>query len=806
MDDLTFAASWCIRIVVCSTIVSALGVFAMFFTRKQYAAHRHFCGALMCAVLLLTPALCFFVPGRSLSWKVAGEAVAYAGGAQMSQGEAPRTREVANARRPSRAEPVSVPTADSPTIQASTSQAPPSELGGHQSNLATLSPGDEIVQKSRLAASKATVTTVLLVAGVAIYWFGCMILLTRLMYSHLAIWKIRRGPLSELSPQLAAELQPRFAAYQDRISIDGSGRVNVPIVVGLVRPYIILPRIFCDWHAGKRNAVLAHELTHIERNDPLAHLLAQLACCFYWANPLLHIATKDMHRSQEIACDQQAAMDCCDNLVYARWLVEIADDLRHPNQPPNGALAMSHSDLEKRVSIVLATKLGDVRKWKKRWSLRLLVLAGLMAAALVFDPSADPISSRLMAQSSGGPQALANSIGESAGDEAQPVQQTSEQESRTEKNASQKPAVGSDSVDQGLRKVVVSGQVVSAQGRAVPQTLIYLDSVIGDGIQASTSGLVRESGDFQIEYTFPDRGIRLFHAWFYSKGHGIRVAALSGVAHYEATRVEGVSIPLPKYDECRFRVVAPDGTPCVGATLTPYYIAVPNGMMIADEPTGLFAFLPSELRSVVDSQTDSGGEGTVRAIPAQLLDRVAVESEEYGRQIFRRVVGEAEELQVLQLKEVGTIKGTILIEDPTQLAGLKFHLRSDSTYSTAEVDELGQFELSGPVDPNARIETAWDTELDVVPSIEHRLPIRGGETRQMTVDTVPAVTVHGQVLTSDTGVPVAGARISLRRTKSLLGWSVYVTTDREGRYTAKVAPGLLKQQLFAFRMSQKAAN
>lgn len=49
--------------------------------------------------------------------------------------------------------------------------------------------------------------------------------------------------------------------------------------------------------------MLLHELSHYKHKDNCANYLLELACVFYWFNPLVWYATKEMRSDQEIACD-----------------------------------------------------------------------------------------------------------------------------------------------------------------------------------------------------------------------------------------------------------------------------------------------------------------------------------------------------------------------------------------------------------------------------------------------------------------------------------------------------------------------
>ena len=72
-------------------------------------------------------------------------------------------------------------------------------------------------------------------------------------------------------------------------------------VLGVVRPRIYLPEGLND---RERGLILAHERAHIRRGDPALRLLAWLALCLHWFNPLVWLAFALSGRDMEAACDE----------------------------------------------------------------------------------------------------------------------------------------------------------------------------------------------------------------------------------------------------------------------------------------------------------------------------------------------------------------------------------------------------------------------------------------------------------------------------------------------------------------------
>lgn len=84
-----------------------------------------------------------------------------------------------------------------------------------------------------------------------------------------------------------------------------AGRAG-PAVVGVLRPRIVTPRDFAGRYTPReQRVVLAHEETHIARQDPRINAVVALGRCLNWFNPLVHVLAHYLRIDQELACDAQ---------------------------------------------------------------------------------------------------------------------------------------------------------------------------------------------------------------------------------------------------------------------------------------------------------------------------------------------------------------------------------------------------------------------------------------------------------------------------------------------------------------------
>jgi bla regulator protein blaR1 len=78
-----------------------------------------------------------------------------------------------------------------------------------------------------------------------------------------------------------------------------------PLVVGIVRPQIVLPLDFGDRYTmSEQEVVIAHERMHVQRGDPIANAICAFLRCAFWFDPLVHFAANRFRFDQELACDE----------------------------------------------------------------------------------------------------------------------------------------------------------------------------------------------------------------------------------------------------------------------------------------------------------------------------------------------------------------------------------------------------------------------------------------------------------------------------------------------------------------------
>src|SRR5262249_21175385 len=144
------------------------------------------------------------------------------------------------------------------------------------------------------------------VVSTLLWLLGAGIALTRLVAGLVAASRLARraSPVDDWMWKLAANRIAEALRIRAPIALRASTDATVPLTWGSwKRSVLLLPCDARNWPAGRRRAVLLHELAHVRRRDCFVRCLAQAACAVQWFNPLAHLALRQLRAEQERACD-----------------------------------------------------------------------------------------------------------------------------------------------------------------------------------------------------------------------------------------------------------------------------------------------------------------------------------------------------------------------------------------------------------------------------------------------------------------------------------------------------------------------
>ena len=156
--------------------------------------------------------------------------------------------------------------------------------------------------------------------------------------------------------------------------------VAAPLLLGVCRPVVILPRVVVDrCSRDELRLILAHEMAHHERHDILWNWLAVAASLLLFWHPLLGPALRELRLAEEQACDELVLEQTGSRSApYAELLLKLATARppRHHRPLTSAAVVESGWALERRLR---ALDRRSRRSRAGRWLIRALPSAGLLA-------------------------------------------------------------------------------------------------------------------------------------------------------------------------------------------------------------------------------------------------------------------------------------------------------------------------------------------------------------------------------------------------------------------------------------------
>lgn len=139
------------------------------------------------------------------------------------------------------------------------------------------------------------------------------------------------------------------------IQIRQLDRISAPLTYGILKPVILMPGK-TDWEDMQQlQYVLWHEYIHIRRFDMVWKLIAALALCIHWFNPLVWVMYLFFNRDIELSCDERVVRQFGETSksTYARTLISMEEKKSGLTPLCNN---FSKTAIEERITAIMKTK------------------------------------------------------------------------------------------------------------------------------------------------------------------------------------------------------------------------------------------------------------------------------------------------------------------------------------------------------------------------------------------------------------------------------------------------------------------
>lgn len=155
--------------------------------------------------------------------------------------------------------------------------------------------------------------------------------------------------------------------------------ISTPFVMGLIHPKIYLPSAMSE---TEQSYIIQHEKHHIRRCDHVIKLLAFIAMCIHWFNPLVWLAFALSSKDMEMSCDEAVMKQIGRDIRadYSSSLLQFSTGKRVLIGTP---LAFGEGDTKERIE--------NIMKYKKP-TIVIVILAVIVCVGLTACLSSNPQS------------------------------------------------------------------------------------------------------------------------------------------------------------------------------------------------------------------------------------------------------------------------------------------------------------------------------------------------------------------------------------------------------------------------------
>ena len=197
------------------------------------------------------------------------------------------------------------------------------------------------------------------------------------------------GPIEDPCALRAVAICANAASLREAPRIAESEMVSVPVTLGVRNPVILLPTDWREWDEGELDSVLAHEISHVARHDPLIQRLALVHRAIFWFSPLAWWLERHLADLAEQASDEAALAGGADRTRYAEMLLGFFASLDASRERVwwQGVSMVTAGEAERRVDRILAWRGAMSNKLRKSLVIGLVAVA---APVVVLTASVHP--------------------------------------------------------------------------------------------------------------------------------------------------------------------------------------------------------------------------------------------------------------------------------------------------------------------------------------------------------------------------------------------------------------------------------
>ncbi len=246
--------------------------------------------------------------------------------------------------------------------------------------------GEHVVSAAPKAASLGAaehMESSLMQAALLLWLLGLAVMCIYFAYSYRKEYRLLSQALPLESVRLPAGIQVS-EAYQTALRLSGMqirkkrvrilihDRIKSPLVFGILRQNIVIPKSLLFLRQSQMQCILTHEMVHVRRHDNVWKLLSAAAVCVHWFNPAVWLMYVLFARDLELSCDEHvlSVYGSQGRKEYAQTLLALAKNQK-------GTALFCSGFLENPVK----ERIVAIMKYKKLTGIGVLCAVMLLAGA-----------------------------------------------------------------------------------------------------------------------------------------------------------------------------------------------------------------------------------------------------------------------------------------------------------------------------------------------------------------------------------------------------------------------------------------
>jgi bla regulator protein BlaR1 len=190
----------------------------------------------------------------------------------------------------------------------------------------------------------------------ALYITGLLFNTGRLILARKKINTIKQNLGIDIVLQQTVNKFIKMLNIGKNVRVGLSKLVDVPCIVGYFKPVILLPFTLTSYLSAEEiEAILLHELAHIQRNDYLVNMVQSVISILLFFNPCTLLINKIINEEREYSCDDLVVKATADPIIYAKALLKLEQTRQNDWQLALAATGKKYQLLN-RIERIMKTK------------------------------------------------------------------------------------------------------------------------------------------------------------------------------------------------------------------------------------------------------------------------------------------------------------------------------------------------------------------------------------------------------------------------------------------------------------------